>query len=362
MRLPCHAMHARQHHQVGPVPRKPYVGREVVTRFASSLATAGVLFTDSQGRDYLRRVSSILLYPPPPSSILLHPPPPSSILLHPPPPSSILLHPPPPSSILLYPPPPSSILLHPPSSSILLHPPLSSSILLHPPPSSSILLYPPPPSSILLHPPPPSSILLYPPPSSSILLHPPLSSSILLYPLLSPSPLLSPPLPSSCLLCPPLASSAFLIRSSQQGRSLPTAPPSSRCWLVFKLSVHRPSSPASPSSHARPQLTAGAFIADSTAQLSLLVDRPLGAASLADGQIEVMLHRRLKRSSAGGPATGGSEPGRRAAGSDAAPVSAEEAWLEPRGSSRSDATLACESTQEPSLLVDRPTTGGDESG
>ncbi|CAI5976164.1 unnamed protein product [Closterium sp. NIES-65] len=238
--------------------------------------------------------------------------------------------------------------------------------------------------------------------------------------------------------------------SSQQGHSSPTAPPSSRCWLVFKLSVHRLSSPASPSSHARPQLTAGAFIADSTAQLSLLVDCPLGAwqtgrskscctgehwgdvgvgcgvvsrtdstwlvvkaagltdstvaceltqrafllvdqpasgaASLADGQIEVMLHPY----SAGGPATGGSEPGRQAAGSDAAPVSAEEAWLVPRGSSRSDATLACESTQEPcestqepcestqepcestqepcestqepSLLVDRPTTGGDESG
>ncbi|CAI5973912.1 unnamed protein product, partial [Closterium sp. NIES-64] len=188
--------------------------------------------------------------------------------------------------------------------------------------------------------------------------------------------------------------------SSQQGHSSPTAPPSSRCWLVFKLSVHRLSSPASPSSHARPQLTAGAFIADSTAQLSLLVDCPLGAwqtgrskscctgehwgdvgvgcgvvsrtdstwlvvkaagltdstvaceltqrafllvdqpasgaASLADGQIEVMLHPY----SAGGPATGGSEPGRQAAGSDAAPVSAEEAWLVPRGSSRSDATLA----------------------
>ncbi|CAI7906850.1 unnamed protein product [Closterium sp. NIES-53] len=186
MRLPCHAMHARQHHQVGPVPRKPYVGREVVTRFASSLATAGVLFTDSQGRDYLRRVRN-----------------------------------------------------HRADWNLTVYQPIAGNF----------------------------------------------------YP-----------------------------------------------------------------------LTAGAFIADSTAQLSLLVDRPLGAASLADGQIEVMLHRRLKRSSAGEPATGGSEPGRRAAGSDAAPVSAEEAWLEPRGSSRSDATLACESTQEPSLLVDRPTAGGDESG
>ncbi|CAI5530929.1 unnamed protein product [Closterium sp. Naga37s-1] len=48
--------YAEMHYMVGPVPRKPYVGREVVTRFASSLATAGVLFTDSQGRDYLRRV------------------------------------------------------------------------------------------------------------------------------------------------------------------------------------------------------------------------------------------------------------------------------------------------------------------
>ncbi|CAI5976166.1 unnamed protein product [Closterium sp. NIES-65] len=124
-----------------------------------------------------------------------------------------------------------------------------------------------------------------PPPSFFILLYPPSSSSILL------SPLLSPPLPSSCLLCPPIASSALLIRSSQQGCSLPTAPPSSRRWLVFKSSVHRPSSLASRSSHARPQLTAEAFIADSTAQLSLLVDRPLGAASLTDGQIEVMLHQ-----------------------------------------------------------------------
>ncbi|GJP75491.1 hypothetical protein CLOP_g5933 [Closterium sp. NIES-67] len=40
-------------------------------------------------------------------------------------------------------------------------------------------------------------------------------------------------------------------------------------------------------------VTVGAFIGDGAAQLSLLVDRAAGAASLADGQLEVMLHRRL---------------------------------------------------------------------
>ncbi|CAI5488501.1 unnamed protein product, partial [Closterium sp. Naga37s-1] len=48
--------YAEMHYMVGPVPRKPYVAREVVTRFTSSLVTDGALFTDSQGRDYLRRV------------------------------------------------------------------------------------------------------------------------------------------------------------------------------------------------------------------------------------------------------------------------------------------------------------------
>ncbi|GJP75498.1 hypothetical protein CLOP_g5937 [Closterium sp. NIES-67] len=40
-------------------------------------------------------------------------------------------------------------------------------------------------------------------------------------------------------------------------------------------------------------VTVGAFIGDGAAQLSLLVDRAAGAASLADGQLEVMLHRAL---------------------------------------------------------------------
>ncbi|CAI6010775.1 unnamed protein product [Closterium sp. NIES-65] len=40
-------------------------------------------------------------------------------------------------------------------------------------------------------------------------------------------------------------------------------------------------------------LTVGAFIKDKEAQLSVLVDRAAGAASLASGQIEVMLHRKL---------------------------------------------------------------------
>ncbi|CAI5937065.1 unnamed protein product, partial [Closterium sp. NIES-64] len=48
--------YAEMHYMVGPVPRKPSVAREVVTRFASSIASAGALFTDSQARDYLRRV------------------------------------------------------------------------------------------------------------------------------------------------------------------------------------------------------------------------------------------------------------------------------------------------------------------
>ncbi|CAI5481216.1 unnamed protein product [Closterium sp. Yama58-4] len=40
-------------------------------------------------------------------------------------------------------------------------------------------------------------------------------------------------------------------------------------------------------------VTVGAFIGDGESQLSLLVDRAAGAASLAAGQLEVMLHRRL---------------------------------------------------------------------
>ncbi|CAI7761870.1 unnamed protein product [Closterium sp. NIES-54] len=40
-------------------------------------------------------------------------------------------------------------------------------------------------------------------------------------------------------------------------------------------------------------VTVGAFIGDGESQLSLLVDRAAGAASLASGQLEVMLHRRL---------------------------------------------------------------------
>ncbi|GJP55162.1 hypothetical protein CLOM_g14142 [Closterium sp. NIES-68] len=41
-------------------------------------------------------------------------------------------------------------------------------------------------------------------------------------------------------------------------------------------------------------LTVGAFIKDKAAQLSVLVDRAAGAASLAAGQLEVMLHRALQ--------------------------------------------------------------------
>ncbi|CAI7923659.1 unnamed protein product, partial [Closterium sp. NIES-54] len=37
-------------------------------------------------------------------------------------------------------------------------------------------------------------------------------------------------------------------------------------------------------------ITVGAFIKDKAAQLSVLVDRAAGAASLASGQMEVMLH------------------------------------------------------------------------
>ncbi|CAI7875595.1 unnamed protein product [Closterium sp. NIES-53] len=41
-------------------------------------------------------------------------------------------------------------------------------------------------------------------------------------------------------------------------------------------------------------LTCGAHMGDPSVQLSVLVDRALGASSLADGQLEVMLHRQLQ--------------------------------------------------------------------
>ncbi|XP_073823591.1 lysosomal alpha-mannosidase-like [Musca autumnalis] len=41
---------------VGPIPIEDNVGKEVITRFTSNLKTAGVFYTDSNGREMLRRV------------------------------------------------------------------------------------------------------------------------------------------------------------------------------------------------------------------------------------------------------------------------------------------------------------------
>ncbi|CAI5465089.1 unnamed protein product [Closterium sp. Yama58-4] len=72
-------------------------------------------------------------------------------------------------------------------------------------------------------------------------------------------------------------------------------------------------------------LTCGAHIGDPSVQLSVLVDRALGASSLADGQLEVMLHRRLQTDDSKGVAevlkekiciNGGQEGRRRRSGGE----------------------------------------------
>ncbi|CAI5503333.1 unnamed protein product [Closterium sp. Naga37s-1] len=53
---------------------------------------------------------------------------------------------------------------------------------------------------------------------------------------------------------------------------------------------------SSPTATTRPlphQLNAGIYLHDNNTDFSVLVDRPSGATSLSDGQVEVMLHRRL---------------------------------------------------------------------
>ncbi|CAI5537097.1 unnamed protein product [Closterium sp. Naga37s-1] len=82
------------------------------------------------------------------------------------------------------------------------------------------------------------------------------------------------------------STSEVLIASSLSPLSHPSLPPLTPAPLS-------PSFPplSHPSPPSLPQVTVGAFIGDGEAQLSLLVDRAAGAASLAAGQLEVMLHR-----------------------------------------------------------------------
>lgn len=42
--------------KIGPIPTDDGVGKEVITRLTANLATEKVFYTDSNGRDFLKRV------------------------------------------------------------------------------------------------------------------------------------------------------------------------------------------------------------------------------------------------------------------------------------------------------------------
>lgn len=45
--------------QVGPIPIDDGVGKEVITELTTNMSTDGVFYTDSNGRDFLKRVGLI---------------------------------------------------------------------------------------------------------------------------------------------------------------------------------------------------------------------------------------------------------------------------------------------------------------
>lgn len=45
--------------QIGPIPLEDGIGKEVITRMTANMATDKVFYTDSNGRDFLKRVSLV---------------------------------------------------------------------------------------------------------------------------------------------------------------------------------------------------------------------------------------------------------------------------------------------------------------
>lgn len=45
------------HPKIGPIPTDDGIGKEVITRLSANMATDEVFYTDSNGRDFLKRVS-----------------------------------------------------------------------------------------------------------------------------------------------------------------------------------------------------------------------------------------------------------------------------------------------------------------
>jgi hypothetical protein len=43
--------------KIGPIPLEECVGKEVITRMTANMATEKVFYTDSNGRDFLKRVT-----------------------------------------------------------------------------------------------------------------------------------------------------------------------------------------------------------------------------------------------------------------------------------------------------------------
>ena len=47
--------------KIGPIPLEDGVGKEVITRMTANMATEKVFFTDSNGRDFLKRVTLTII-------------------------------------------------------------------------------------------------------------------------------------------------------------------------------------------------------------------------------------------------------------------------------------------------------------
>jgi hypothetical protein len=48
--------------KIGPIPTDDGVGKEVITQMAANMVTEKVFYTDSNGRDFLKRVPSLLFF------------------------------------------------------------------------------------------------------------------------------------------------------------------------------------------------------------------------------------------------------------------------------------------------------------
>ncbi|KAK6797985.1 hypothetical protein RDI58_005687 [Solanum bulbocastanum] len=56
IRIYKHKEHAELEFTIGPIPTKDSVGKEVITKMTANMATDKVFYTDSNGRDFLKRV------------------------------------------------------------------------------------------------------------------------------------------------------------------------------------------------------------------------------------------------------------------------------------------------------------------